>query len=93
MSYPKFKVNINVQVEYILRGEDNVVIEQELFNLKSSNFIISRVHSKQNLRKILIKHLHEIINKEKDMNLSQSGWVSNKIVFVDLTFYKMNLLL
>ena len=81
--YPKYKLNINIQVEYILRGTDNIISESELFNLRSSNFIVSRVLSKKSMKKILHKHLSEILNKEKDMNLAQSGWVSNKILFID----------
>ena len=79
--------------EYVLKGNDNIVSEKELFNLRSSNFIISRIHSKKYLRKIIVKHLHEIINKEKELNLPGSGWTSNNIVFIDMIVYKINLLL
>ena len=30
------------------------------------------------MKKVISKHLLEILNKEKDMNLSRSGWISNK---------------
>ena len=38
-------------------------------------------------------HLFEIIEKEKDMNLPQSGWISNKVILIDVNFHKVNLLL
>ena len=38
-------------------------------------------------------HLFEIIEKEKDMNLPQSGWISNKVIIIDVNFNKVNLLL
>ena len=49
LEYPKYKVNINIQVEYILKGLDNIVTEKELFTIRSYNFIISRVVSKKSL--------------------------------------------
>ena len=57
LEYPKYKVNINVQVEYILKGTDNVISEKELFNLRSSNFIISRSHSHNSMKIILRKRI------------------------------------
>ena len=33
------------------------------------------------------------MSKEKDMNLPQSGWISNKIILVDVNLHKLNLLL
>ena len=51
LEYPKYKVNINVQVEYILKGLDNIVTEKELFNIRSSNFVISRVVSRKSLKR------------------------------------------
>ena len=61
--YPKFKININIQAENILRGNDNEISEKELFNLRSSNFIISRVNSNKYLQTIIKKHLFKIIQK------------------------------
>ena len=43
--------------------------------------------------KAIKTHLFEILAKEKDMNLPQSGWISNKIILMDINFYKLNLLL
>ena len=91
--YPKFKINFLVVAEYVLKGNDNIVSEKELFNLRSSNFIISRINSGKSLTKIIIKHLSEIIHKEKELNLPGSGWTSNNIVFIDISLYKLNLLL
>ena len=91
--YLKFKINFLVVVEYILKGNDNIVSEKELFNLRSSNFIISRINSGKSLTKIILKHLSEIIHKEKELNLPGSGWTSNNIVFIDISLYKLNLLL
>ena len=31
------------------------------------------------MKRILSKHISEIIKKENEMNLAQSGWVSNEI--------------
>ena len=87
LEYPKYKVNINVQIEYILKGTDNVISEKELFNLRSSNFIISRALSNSSMGRILNEHISEILKKENEMNLAQSGWVSNKLIFIDLKFH------
>ena len=91
--YPKLKVNFLIVAEYILKGNDNIVSEKELFNLRSSNFNISRVNSNKYLQKIIKKHLFEIIQKEKELNLPGSGWTSNKIIFIDIALYKINLLM
>ncbi len=93
LEYPKYKCSILIQVEYLLKGTDNTVLEKEIFNIRTSNFIISKTVSKRSLRKTITKYLFEIITKEKDMNLPQSGWVSNKIILLDVYFHKMNLLL
>ena len=93
LEYPKYKCSILIQVEYLLKGTDNTVLEKEIFNIRTSNFIISKTVSKRSLRKTITKYLFEIIAKEKDMNLPQSGWVSNKIILLDVYFHKMNLLL
>ena len=92
LQYPKFKINILIQVEYILKGNDNKTIEKEIFNIRSSNFIISKIISKKIMKKVISKHLIEIIEKEKEMNLSRSGWISNKLILIDITFHKINLL-
>ena len=93
LEYPKYKCSILIQVEYLLKGTDNTVLEKEIFNIRTSNFIISKTVSKRSMRKTITKYLFEIITKEKDMNLPQSGWVSNKIILLDVYFHKMNLLL
>ena len=93
LEYPKYKCSILIQVEYLLKGTDNTVLEKEIFNIRTSNFIISKTVSKRSLRKTITKYLFEIITKEKDMNLPQSGCVSNKIILLDVYFHKMNLLL
>ena len=93
LEYPKYKCSILIQVEYLLKGTDNTVLEKEIFNIRTSNFIISKTVSKRSLRKTITKYLFEIITKEKDMNLPQSGWVSNKIILLDVYFHKMSLLL
>ena len=93
LHYPKYKCSILIQVEYLLKGTDNTVLEKEIFNIRTSNFVISKSFAKKSLRKIITKYLLEIIAKEKDMNLPQSGWVSNKIILIDVYFHKMNLLI
>ena len=93
LEYPKYKCSLLIQVEYLLKGTDNTVLEKELFNIRTSNFIISKTFTKNSLRKIITKYLFEIIAKEKDMNLPQSGWVSNKIILIDVHFHTMNLLI
>ena len=80
-------------MEYILKGENNVTLEREIFNIRTSNFVVSKTTSKKTLRKIINDHLLEILTKEKDMNLPQSGWVSNKIILIDVNLHKMNLLI
>lgn len=93
LQYPKYKLNFLIQMEYILKGENNVTLEREIFNIRTSNFVISKTTSKKTLRKIINDHLFEILTKEKDMNLPQSGWVSNKIILIDVNLHKMNLLI
>ena len=68
-------------------------MEKEIFNIRSSNFIISRSASTKSLRKLINQHFFEILDKEKEMNLPQSGWISNKLILVDINLHKMNLLL
>ena len=92
LQYPKYKLNFLIQIEYILKGENNVTLEREIFNIRTSNFVVSKTTSKKTLRKIINDHLFEILTKEKDMNLPQSGWVSNKIILIDVNLHKMNLL-
>ena len=93
LQYPKYKLNFLIQMEYILKGENNVTLEREIFNIRTSNFVVSKTTSKKTLRKIINDHLFEILSKEKDMNLPPSGWVSNKVILIDVNFHKMNLLL
>ena len=93
LQYPKYKLNFLIQMEYILKGENNVTLEREIFNIRTSNFVVSKTTSKKTLREIINDHLFEILGKEKDMNLPQSGWVSNKVILIDVNFHKMNLLL
>ena len=93
LQYLKYKLNFLIQMEYILKGENNVTLEREIFNIRTSNFVVSKTTSKKTLRKIINDHLFEILGKEKDMNLPQSGWVSNKVILIDVNFHKMNLLL
>ena len=93
LQYPKYKLNFLIQMEYILKGENNLTLEREIFNIRTSNFVVSKTTSKKTLRKIINDHLFEILSKEKDMNLPQSGWVSNKVILIDVNFHKMNLLL
>ena len=93
LQYPKYKVNLLVQIEYILKGENNLTLEREIFHIRTSNFVVSKANSSKTLRKIINNHLFEIISKEKDMNLPQSGWVSNKIISIDVNLHKINLVL
>ena len=93
LQYPKYKINFLIQVEYILKGENNLTLEREIFHIRTSNFVVSKANSSKNLKKIINNHLFEIISKEKDMNLPQSGWVSNKIISIDVNLHKINLLL
>ena len=93
LQYPKYKLNFLIQMEYILKGENNVTLEREIFNIRTSNFVVSKTTSKKTLRKIINDHLFEILTKEKDMNLPQSGWVSNKIILIDVNLHKINLLI
>ena len=41
LKYPKYKINFLTQIEYILKGENNVTLEREIFHIRTSNFIIS----------------------------------------------------
>ena len=76
-----------------MKSTDDTVLEKEIFNIRTSNFIISKTLSKRSMRKTITKYLFENVTKEKDMNLPQSGWVSNKIILIDVYFHKINLLL
>ena len=86
-------MNILVQIEYILKGENNLTLEKEIFHIWTSNCVVPKANSIDDLKKIINNHLFEIISKEKDMNLPQSGWVSNKIISIDVNLHKTNLLL
>ena len=44
------------------------------------------------MKKVISKDLLEILDKEKDMNLSRSGWISNKLILIDINIHKINLL-
>ena len=35
LKYPKYKINFLTQIEYILKGENNITLEKEIFNLPS----------------------------------------------------------
>ena len=93
LKYPKFKINFLVQAEYVLKGENNIVMEREIFNIRSSDFVISINFSNKKFEKVIKDHLFEILTKEKDMNLPQSGWISNRIISLDVNLHKLNLLL
>ena len=73
LEYPKYKCNILIQIECLLEGTDNTVLEKEIFYIKTSNLVISRTLYKKSLRKIITKCLFEIIAKGRDMNLPQIG--------------------
>ena len=93
LKYPKYKINFLTQVEYILLGENNTILEREIFNIRSSNFIISKALSNKQFKRFVNDHLFEILGKEKVMNLPQTGCISNKIIFTDVHFDKVSLLL
>ena len=76
-----------------MKGNDNSTMEKEIFNIRSSNFIISRIFSKKRMKQLINTHLCEVWDKEKDMNLPQSGWTSNKVIPIDINLFKVNLLL
>ena len=40
LEYPKYKCSISIQVEYLLKGTDYIVLEKEIFNIRTSYFII-----------------------------------------------------
>ena len=44
LTYPKLKISISVQCEYIL--EKNFDIDKELFNLRTSNFVVTNISEK-----------------------------------------------
>ena len=47
LKYPKYKINFLTQIEYILKGENNITLEKEIFNIRTSNFIISKTRSQK----------------------------------------------
>ena len=53
LQYPKYKINFLIQVEYILKGENNLTLEREIFHIRTSNFIISKSDSSKTLKKLL----------------------------------------
>ena len=55
--------------------------------------MISKNFSNKKFEKVIKDHLFEILTKEKDMNLPQSGWISNRIISLDVNLHKLNLLL
>ena len=93
LHYPKYKINFNLQDEYILKNEINNTIEIELLICDQQTFQYQFFFSKNKLKRIFVNHFFEIINKENDMKLPQSGWSLNKLIFLDDVFHKINILL
>ena len=83
---------VKIQKKRKMKRDDNITMEKETFDIRSSNFIISRIFSKKRMKQLINTHLFEILDKEKDMNLPQSGWTSNKVIFIDINLFKVNLL-
>ena len=51
LQYPKYKVNILVQIEYILKGENNLTLEKEILHIRTSNFVVPKANSRKFLKK------------------------------------------
>ena len=37
---PNYKINFLTQIEYILKGENDITLEKEIFNMRTSNFMV-----------------------------------------------------
>ena len=59
LQYPKYKVNLLVQIEYILKGENNLTLEREIFHIRTSNFVVSKANSSKTLKNVINNHLFE----------------------------------
>ena len=64
LKYPKYKMNSLTQIEYILKGDNNVTLEREIFHIRTSNFIIWSSTSKKKFDKLNDDHVFEILTKE-----------------------------
>ena len=66
-------MNIFLKIEMILLFLITILLERELFDIHVINFTISTSTAKKKFDKPIDDHLFEILTKEKDMNLPQSG--------------------
>ena len=86
-------MNLLVRIEYILKGENNLTLERDIFHIRTSNFVVSKANSSKTLKKNIDNDLFETFYKEKDMNLPQSGWVFNKKISIGVNLHRINSLL
>ena len=56
LEYPKYKCSILIQVEYLLKGTANTVLEKEIFNIGASNFGSSKTFAHKSFR-MMIKNI------------------------------------
>ena len=56
LDYPKYKVNFLLQIEYILKGENNLTLEREIFHIRTSNVVVSKAKTSKNLERIIHNH-------------------------------------
>ena len=88
--YPKYKLNISVISDYVLKGDENILEEE--FILKSSNYKITH-NNKKELTKNISFCFRDLIQREDDLNLQGSGWVLEEMKFLDIVLTKINIIL
>ena len=88
--YPKYKLNISVISDYVLKSDENILEEE--FVLKSSNYKITH-NNKKELKKNISLCFRDLIQREDDLNLQGSGWVLEEMKFLDIVLTKINILL
>ena len=88
--YPRLKFNLSVVAEYMLESEATPQIEQ--FILKSSNCIATSNKTKE-LRTQIDTCLDQLRTREDQLNLRESGWILNAILFMDVHLSQVNILL
>lgn len=92
MKYPKLKLNISVVAEYTLDNGENILNGNEEFVLKSNNYLVTANQDKE-LETQIITCINQLRVREDQLNLNQSGWTLNDILYIDVHLTQVNILL
>ena len=90
--YPKLKMSISVLCEYSLHSENVNVPQIEEFTLKSNNKIVT-VNRRKELERHISNCFNQIQSREDGLNMRESGWKLETILFIDIHLTQVNILL